>query len=71
MNIKVYYKANGINSSKIISLSSDDNLKGILKIFFNQDILQYKNVDFYYFVEHKSAQELDNAINLSAWSFLA
>ena len=64
MNIKVYYKANGINSSKIISLSSDDNLKGILKIFFNQDLLQYKNFDFYYFVEYKSAQELDNAINL-------
>ena len=64
MNIKVYYKANGINSSKIVSLSCDDNLKGILKIFFNQDILQYKNFDFYYFVEHKSSQELDNAINL-------
>ena len=64
MNIKVYYKANGINSSKIVSLSSEDNLKGILKIFFNQDILQYKNFDFYYFVEYKSAQELDNAINL-------
>ncbi len=64
INIKVYYKANGINSSKIISLSSEDNLKGILKIFFNQDILQYKNFDFYYFVEYKSAQEIDNAINL-------
>ena len=64
INIKVYYKANGINSSKIVSLSSDDNLKGILKIFFNQEILQYKNFDFYYFVEHKSSQELDNAINL-------
>ena len=63
-NIKVYYKANGINSSKIISLSSEDNLKGILKIFFNQDILQYKNFDFYYFVEYKSAQDIDNAINL-------
>jgi len=64
INIKVYYKANGINSSKIISLSSEDNLKGILKIFFNQDILQYKNFDFYYFVEYKSSQEIDNAINL-------
>ena len=64
INIKVYYKANGINSSKILSLPSEDNLKGILKIFFNQDILQYKNYDFYYFVEYKSAQELDNAINL-------
>ena len=64
MNIKVYFKANGINSSKIISLSSEDNLKGILKLFFNQDILLYKNFDFYYFVEHKSSQEIDNAINL-------
>lgn len=64
MNIKIYYKVNGINSSKIVSLPIEENLKGILKIFFNQDILQYKNFDFYYFVEHKSAQELDNAINL-------
>ena len=43
MNIKIYYKANGINSSKIVFLSSEDNLKGILEIFFNQDILKYKN----------------------------
>ena len=64
INVKIYYKANGINSSKIVSLPSEDNLKGILKIFFNQDILQYKNFDFYYFVEYKSSQELDNAINL-------
>ena len=64
MNIKIYYKANGINSSKIVSLSAEDNLKGILKIFFNQDILQYKNNDLYYFVEHKGSKEIDNAINL-------
>ena len=64
MNIKIYYKANGINSSKIVSLSAEDNLKGILKIFFNQDILQYKNIDLYYFVEHKGSKEMDNAINL-------
>jgi hypothetical protein len=64
MNIKIYYKANGINSSKIVSLSAEDNLKGILKIFFNQDILQYKNYDLYYFVEHKGSKEIDNAINL-------
>jgi hypothetical protein len=64
MNIKIYYKNNGINSSKIVSLSSEDNLKGILQIFFHQDILPYKNFDFYYFVEQKSSQEIDNAINL-------
>ena len=64
MNIKIYYKNNGINSSKIVSLSSEDNLKGILEIFFHQDILPYKNFDFYYFVEQKSSQEIDNAINL-------
>ena len=30
----------------------------------NKDILPYKNFDFYYFVEQKSSQEIDNAINL-------
>ena len=64
VNIKVYYKREGINSSKIVSLTPEENLKDILKIFFNQEILQYKNFDFYFFVDHQSEQEPDNAINL-------
>ena len=44
--------ANGINSAKLVSLFPDDNLKEILTYFFSHDLLQYKNFDYYYFVEH-------------------
>ena len=64
INIKVYFKSNGINQTKVMSLSGDDNLKQILNNLFNQDLLKYKNIDLYYFVEHKSSEDPDNAINL-------
>ena len=64
INIKVYFKYNGLDSSKIISLKPDDTLKNILEYLFSKDFLVYKNIDLYYFVEHKGNDDIDNAINI-------
>ena len=64
INVRVFFKYNGLDSSKIISLKPDDTLKNILEYLFSKDFLVYKNIDLYYFVEHKGNDDIDNAINI-------
>ena len=64
INIRVFFKYNGLDDSKIISLKPDDTLKNILEYLFSKDFLIYKNIDLYYFVEHKGNDDIDNAINI-------
>jgi len=62
VNIKIYYKKNGINNSKIFSLSKDDTLKTVLSLFFEENIFKDKNRDHYFFVAHNDIQDIDNEI---------
>ena len=64
INVKIYYKKNGINNSKLFILSKDDILKNILTSFFEQNIFKNKNIDEYYFVEHNAINDIENEINL-------
>lgn len=64
INLKIYYKKNGIKNSKFFVLSKEDNLKNVLNIFFEQNILKNKDINQYYFVEHNALQEIENEINL-------
>lgn len=62
INIKIYYKKNGINNSKIFSLSKDDTLKNVLSLFFEENIFKDKNKDHYFFVDHNDIQDIENEI---------
>ena len=64
INIKIYYKKNGIDDSKIFKLSKEDTLKTVLNLFFEQNIYINKNNIQYYFVDHKDIQDLDNKLSL-------
>lgn len=64
LNVKIYYKKNGIKNSKLLVLSKDSNLKNILNIFFEQNIFKNKNMENYFFVEHNEIQDIENEINL-------
>ena len=64
INVKIYYKKNGIKTSKYLVLSGEDNLKNILNIFFEENLLKNKESDQYYFVEHNEIQDIENEINL-------
>ena len=64
INVKIYYKKNGIKTSKYLVLSKEDNLKNILNIFFEENLLKNKELDQYYFVEHNAIQDIENEINL-------
>jgi len=64
IDIKINYNINGSLKTKIINISLEDNLKGILNIFFEENIFEDKNIESYYFIENKIIQEIENAINL-------
>jgi len=64
IDIKINYSINGSLKTKIINISLEDNLKGILNIFFEENIFEDKNIESYYFIENKIIQEIENAINL-------
>ena len=64
IDIKINYNINGSLKTKIIKISLEDNLKGILNIFFEENIFEDKNIESYYFIENKIIQEIENAINL-------
>ena len=65
IDIKINYNINGSLSTKKVKISIEDNLKGILKIFFEQNILEDKNEDLYYFTDIKNTPELENEIDLN------
>ena len=68
VNIKIYIKNDSMtSSSKIISMKGEDTLKDVLLWLLNRDLLKYKNIDLYYFVEHSETvkkDDIDNALNL-------
>jgi hypothetical protein len=64
IDIKINYNINGSIKTKIINISQENNLKGILNIFFNENILEDKNFELYYFTDKKQIQDINNAINL-------
>lgn len=64
VNVKIYYKKNGLNNSKILVLSKDEILKNVLNTLLEQNILKNKNINQYYFVEHNAIQDIENEINL-------
>ena len=64
INVRVFFKYNGLDTSKVISLKSEDTLKTILEYLFQKNFLIYKNIDLYYFVEHKGNDDIDNGINI-------
>ena len=65
IEITINYNINGSLSTKKVKISIEDNLKGILKIFFEQNILEDKNEDLYYFTDIKNTPELENEIDLN------
>ena len=64
VDIKINYNIDGTVHTKIINISLEDNLKRILNIFFDENILKDKNVDLYYFIDNKKNKEIENAIDL-------
>ena len=64
IEIKINYNINGSLKTKIINISSEDNLKNILNIFFEEKIFEDKNMESYYFVQCNIIQEMEKAINL-------
>ena len=64
IDIKINYNINGSIKTKIINISQENNLKEILNIFFNENILDDKNFELYYFTDKKQIQDINNAINL-------
>ena len=64
-NLTVFYYYKGCREKKMLKFSSKDNLKAILKYFFENDYLTLKNYDYYYFVEHKEEKNINNAINMN------
>ena len=64
VNIKIYYKKNGLNNTKILVLSKDEILKNALNILLEQNLIKSKNINQYYFVEHNSIQDTENEIQL-------
>ena len=45
INVKIYYKKKGIKTSKFLVLSKEDNLRNILNIFFEENLLKNKEID--------------------------
>ena len=64
IDIKINYNINGSIKTKIINISQENNLKEILNIFFNENVLEDKNFELYYFTDKKQIQDINNAINL-------
>ena len=64
IDLKINYNINGSIKTKIINISQENNLKEILNIFFNENILEDKNFELYYFTDKKQIQDINNAINL-------
>lgn len=64
IDIKINYNINGSIKTKIINISQENNLKEILNIFFNENILEDKNFELYYFTDKKQIQDINNAISL-------
>ena len=64
IDIKINYSINGSLKTKIINISSEDNLKSILNIFFEEKIFEDKNIESYYFIQNNIIQEMEKAINL-------
>ena len=64
INVKIYYRKNGITNSKLFILSKNDILKNILNSFFEQNIFKDKNANQYYFIEHNSINDIENEIYL-------
>ena len=64
IDIKINYNINGSLKTKIINISSEDNLKSILNIFFEEKIFEDKNIESYYFIQNNIIQEMEKAINL-------
>ena len=62
INVKIYYRKNGITNSKLFILSKNDTLKNILNSFFEQNIFKNKNINQYYFIEHNSINDIENEI---------
>ena len=65
IEITINYNINGSLSTKKVKISLEDNLKGILKIFFEQNILEDKNEDLYYFTDIQNTSEIENEIDLN------
>ena len=64
VDIKIFYNIEGTIHTKEINISLENNLKDILNIFFNENILNDKNLDLYYFTDNKNTKDLNNDINL-------
>ena len=64
INVKIYYKKNGIKNSKLFDLSKEDTLKNILNSFFDENIFKNKNIEHYYFIEHNAIEDIENEITL-------
>ena len=64
IDIKINYNINGSLKTKIINISSEDNLKSTLNIFFEEKIFEDKNIESYYFIQNNIIQEMEKAINL-------
>jgi hypothetical protein len=64
INVKIYYKKNGIKKSKLFVLSKEETLKNILNTFFDENIFKNKNIEHYYFIEHNAIEDIENEITL-------
>jgi hypothetical protein len=53
------------SKSTIISDSGDKTLKNVLEKLAQKSMINYKNFEFYYFVDHseKEEEDIDNEIN--------
>ena len=59
--VTVFYNYKGNKEKRKIKFSGKENLRNILNYFFEHDFLGLKNLDYYFFVEHKEEKNIDNA----------
>jgi hypothetical protein len=54
------------SKSTILSESGDKTLKNVLEKLAQKSMINYKNFEYYYFVDHseKEEEDIDNAINI-------
>lgn len=66
--IKIYFKIDQNGTfSKEISLNQEASLREVLEYLSIKKLLNYKNIDLYYFTEHNEIDlDMDSAINIDA-----
>ena len=65
IELKINCNIDGSLYTKKVNISLEDNLKGILKIFFEQNLLGDKNEDSYFFIDNKKPGKIENEIDLN------